>query len=111
MYDIGTKICDMHYGEPTKDYDDNPIKVVNTVKIRFDDSDRLLQAILHKLGSEDHKLLDNPYWKIGGGMCLDNKYAMVVGQENGRHQAIWTWDDRYLGMMEFEVLEKEKADD
>ena len=110
MYDIGEKICDMHSGLPTKDFEGRPIKVTNVVKIRLDGCDQLARVMLHNLGSDKHKHLDNPYWKIGNGMCLDNKIVMVVGEDGVdpiRYQAIWTYDNRYFGMLEFEVLEEE----
>ena len=108
MYEIGTQIADMHYGIPKNDYDGNPIKVTNIVKFRLDGSDYLLKSVLKELGSEEHSI-DNPYWKSHPDVtCLDNKYATVVGMDdwNNTYQAMWTWDNRYIGILEFEVLER-----
>ena len=98
MYDIGEKICDMHYGLPSKDYDGNKINVINHMKIRLSNAEHLVRALLHTVGSDRHKNLDNPY-------RVDNKYAMIVGNEFGRHQAVWTYDDRWFGMLKFELVE------
>jgi hypothetical protein len=108
MYEIGTQIADMHYGTPENDYDGNPIKVTNIVEFRLDGSDYLLRSILKELGSAKHSM-DNPYWKSHPDVtCVDNKYATVVGMDdwNNTYQAMWTWDNRYIGILEFEVLER-----
>jgi len=104
MYNIGDKICDMHNGLPSKDYDGNPIKVVNYIKIRLDGAEHLVRALLHNDGSDKHKHLDNPY-------RVDNKYAMIVGNEFGRHQAVWSYDDDWFGMLEFELTSKGETND
>ena len=104
MYDIGEKICDMHNGLPSKDYDGNPIKVVNNIKIRLDNAEHLVRALLNIAGSDKHKHLDNPY-------RVDNKYAMIVSNEFGRHQAVWSYDNDWFGMLEFEVVEVEELAD
>ena len=116
MYEIGTQIADMHYGPPENDYDGNPIKVTNIVQFRLDGSDYLLKSILQELGSKKHRpaiidgeAIDNPYWKPHPDVtCVDNKYATVVGMDdwNNTYQAMWTWDDRYIGILEFKVLER-----
>ena len=103
MYDIGEKICDMHYGLPSKDYDGNKINVITHTKIRISNAENLVRALLHNVGSDKHKNLDNPY-------RVDNKYAMIVGNEFGRHQAVWSYDDNWFGMLEFEVV-KEDSDE
>ena len=106
MYEIGTKIADMHYGTPEHDYDGNPIKVTNIVEFSLDGSDYLLKSVLKELGSEKHSI-DNPYWKSHPDVtCLDNKYATVVGHHGNAYQAMWTWDNRRIGILEFEVLER-----
>lgn len=99
-YDIGQKICDMHYGQPSKDYEDNPIKVIHLIEIELDNAEQLVRAMLHSAGSEKHQDLNNPY-------RVDNKYAMVVGMDymNNRHQAIYSYDGRTFGTFEFENLE------
>lgn len=106
MYEIGTQIADMHYGTPEHDYDGNPIKVTNIVEFSLDGSDYLLKSVLKELGSEKHSI-DNPYWKSHPDVtCLDNKYATVVGHHGNAYQAMWTWDNRRIGILEFEVLER-----
>ena len=108
QYEIGTQIADMHYGPPKNDYDGNPIKVTNIVQFRMDGSDYLLRSVLKELGSAKHSM-DSPYWKSHPDVtCLDNKYATVVGMDdwNNTYQAMWTWDNRYIGILEFEVQEQ-----
>ena len=106
MYEIGTQIADMHYGPPENDYDGNPIKVTNIVEFSLDGSDYLLRSVLKELGSEKHSI-DNPYWKSHPDVtCHDNKYATVVGHHGNAYQAMWTWDNRRIGILEFEVLER-----
>ena len=99
-YEMGTKICDMHNGSLSKDYDGNRIKVINLIKIKLDGAEDLVRALLHNLGSDKHKHLDNPY-------RIDNKYAMIVGNEFQKHQTVWSYDDNWFGMLEFEVVEEE----
>ena len=95
-YDIGDSVADMHYGIPAKDFDGNPIKVTNVIRLQIDHSNSIFNFIMEQLKK---RAPGNPYF-------VDNKIAKVVGYGNdGQLQAAWTYDDNYFGMFEFEAID------
>ena len=94
-YEIGDSVADMHYGIPAKDFDGNPIKVTDVIKLKIDHSNAIFTFIMEQL---KERTPGNPYF-------ADNKIAKIVGYGNdGQFQAAWTYDDNYFGMFEFESI-------
>jgi len=122
MYNVGQTIADMHYGTPEKDLDNNPIKVRYAISIQLDNSDQLFWGILHTKKVEGYKIM-SPYWKSHPDVtCLDNKLLKVIeirrgnlftnSEEQGEmYKAIWTYDDRRFGILEFHSLMEQQDDD
>lgn len=95
-YEIGQSVADMHYGQPSKDFQGNPIEITQFIKLRLDGSDAIVKFILAQIGKRHH---DNPYW-------ADNKIAKVIGVANDGDswQAAYTYDDRWFGLFEFKEV-------
>ena len=91
-YEFGKSVCDMHYGRPEKDFDGNPINITSVIELECENSHEVLQSIFDKT--------DIPPDKAKSYL---NKIAIVVGLTlRGKWQAVYSYDDNMLGMLEFE---------
>lgn len=96
----GSQMFDAHDGVPAFLYfriNRNPVayRRINVVKIRMDGASIQLQGIIHgvfeALTGEKEK-----------GPAVVNKIAYVVKDNEDRFTVMWSYDDRVLGIAEYE---------
>jgi len=93
-YDIGDSICDMHYGKPDSDWDDNPIDVISVTEVECDNAEQVLYLLLQNVDEAE------------AATFYTNKIAIVVGHTlQGNYQAAWAYDGSYFGLMTFSATE------
>ena len=93
-YDIGDSICDMHYGNPDSDWDDNPVDVISVTEVPCDNAEQVLYKLLQNVGAYDE------------ADSYTNKIAIIVGYTlQGDYQAAWAYDGSYFGLMTFSATE------
>jgi len=93
-YDIGDSICDMHYGKPDSDWDDNPIEVISVTEVECDNAEQVLYLLLQNVDESE------------AAKFYTNKIAIVVGHTlQGNYQAAWAYDGSYFGLMTFSATE------
>ena len=93
-YDIGESICDMHYGKPDSDWDNNPIDVISVTEVECDNAEQVLYLLLQNVDAAEE------------AKFYTNKIAIIVGYTlQGNYQAAWAYDGSFFGLMTFSVTE------